>query len=339
MTTAQIRTCLLYEFKLKKNASEAARNICQAWGKDSVSKRDAQRWYKRFRSGDTSIEDQCRLGRPSAIDNSSLKIQIESNPQQSTRELADIFGVDNTTVCDHLRQIGKVKKLQKWVPHQLNENCKNQRLSICSSLLLRNKNEALLKRIITCDEKWINFDNTRRSGEWVDKDAQPSTVAKQRITPKKVMITVWWSMAGIIHYDFLGSGETITAESYCHQLDICHEKMKQKHPALINRNRPLLLHDNARPHVAKLTIQKLQELNYETLPHPPYSPDISPTDYHLFLSLDNFLRNKKFKNKDEVQHTFASFIESRDPDFFKNGINKLVERWQSVVDAHGAYFD
>lgn len=339
MTTAQIRTCLLYEYKLKKNASEAARNICQAWGKDSVSKRDAQRWFKRFRSGDTSLEDKCRSGRPSAIDNSSLKAQIESNPQQSTRALADIFGVDNTTVCDHLQQIGKVKKLQKWVPHQLSENCKNQRISICSSLLLRNKNEAILKRIITCDEKWIYFDNTRRSGEWVDKDAQPSTVAKQRITPRKVMIIVWWSMAGIIHYDFLQFGETVTAELYCRQLDACHEKLKQKHPALMNRNRPLLLHDNARPHVAKLTLQKLQELNYETLPHPPYSPDISPTDYHLFLSLDNFLRNKQFKSLDDVQHTFASFIESRDPDFFRSGINKLVERWQSVVDANGAYFD
>lgn len=339
MTTAQIRTCLFYEYKLKKNATEAAKNICQAWGKDSVTKRDAQRWFKRFRSGDTFLEDKCRSGRPSAIDNRLLKAQIESNPQQSTRELAYIFQVDNTTICDHLKQVGKVKKLQKWVPHLLSENCKNQRISICSSLLLRNKSEAFLKRIITCDEKWIYFDNTRRSGEWVDKDAQPSTIAKQMITPRKVMIIVFWSMAGIIHYDFLNFGETVTAELYCRQLDHCHEKLKQKHPALVNRNHPLLLHDNARPHVAKLTLQKLQELNYETLPHPPYSPDISPTDYHLFLSLDNFLRNKQFKSLDDVHHSFVSFIESRDPDFFRSGINKLAERWQRVVDANGAYFD
>ena len=95
----------------------------------------------------------------------------------------------------------------------------------------------------------------------------------------------------------------------------------------------------ARPHVAKLTLQKLQELGYETLPHPPYSPDISPTDYHLFLSLDNFLRNKTVNNREDVQNTFASFVENCDSLFFKNGINKLVKRWESVVNANGDYFD
>lgn len=339
MTTAQIRTCLLYEYKLNKNATEAAFNICQAWGKDAMTKRNAQRWFTRFRSGVTSIEDECRSGRPSAIDNNILKSLIESNPRQSTRELAEILNVDNTTVCDHLAQIGKVKKLQKWVPHLLSEKLKIQRLSICSSLLLRNKNESLLPRIVTCDEKWIMFDNSRRSGEWVDNDARPSTIPKRGLTSKKVMITVWWSMKGIIHYDFLKPGESITAESYCKLLDAFHEKLRQKHPALVNRDSPLLLHDNARPHVAKLTIAKLHELGYEILPHPPYSPDISPTDYHLFLSFDNFLRHKMFNNQYDVQQAFVSFIESRDPDFFKSGINKLVERWQSVVDANGAYFD
>ncbi|KAE9421322.1 hypothetical protein Angca_006525, partial [Angiostrongylus cantonensis] len=48
----------------------------------------------------------------------------------------------------------------------------------------------------------------------------------------------------------------------------------------------ILHHDNARPLVAEPALQKLNELDYETLPNPPYSSDLSPTDYHFFKHLD-----------------------------------------------------
>ena len=52
---------------------------------------------------------------------------------------------------------------------------------------------------------------------------------------------------------------------------------------MVNRRDPIMLHDNARPHVARLTLQKLTGLGYETLLHPPYSPGPSPTNYnHIF---------------------------------------------------------
>ncbi|CAD5222966.1 unnamed protein product [Bursaphelenchus xylophilus] len=99
---------------------------------------------------------------------------------------------------------------------------------------------------------------------------------------------------------------------------------------------------SARPtsHVyARPTLQKLNELGYETLPHPPYSPDLSPTDYHFFKHLDNLLQEKCFKNQDDAKTAFADFIASRTPDFYATGINKLVSRWQKCVDSNGFYFD
>ncbi|KAF2348386.1 hypothetical protein FHG87_020859 [Trinorchestia longiramus] len=71
-----------------------------------------------------------------------------------------------------------------------------------------------------------------------------------------------------------------------------HARLSEKRPALVNRRGPILLYDNARPHVARMTVQKLTELGYETLPHPPYSPDLSPTNYHLFKHLSTFLDGK-----------------------------------------------
>lgn len=58
--------------------------------------------------------------------------------------------------------MGKVNKLDKRVPHELNEKNEIEHLEISSSLLLRNKNDPCLDRIVACDEKWILYDNRRR---------------------------------------------------------------------------------------------------------------------------------------------------------------------------------
>jgi histone-lysine N-methyltransferase SETMAR len=117
-----------------------------------------------------------------------------------------------------------------------------------------------------------------------------------------------------------------------------HRKLQRLHPALVNRIGPILLHDNARPHVAQSTLQKLNELGYETLPHPPYSPDLSTTDYHFFKHLDNLLWEKVFNNQDAAENAFREFIDSRTTEFYASGKNKLVSRWQKC-DSNGFYFD
>ena len=152
-----------------------------------------------------------------------------------------------------------------------------------------------------------------------------------------VMLTVWWSATGLIHYSFLNAGETITTK-YCQQMDEMHQKIRQ-HPALVKRKSPILLHDNARPHVPKPTLQKLKKLDNKTLPHPTYSSDLSPTDYHFFKHLENFLPEKCFKNLSDIKNAFSDFIATRTQGFFYvTGINTLVLRWQKCVDSDGAYF-
>ena len=95
---------------------------------------------------------------------------------------------------------------------------------------------------------------------------------------KKVMVTVCWSAAHLIHYNFLNPGETITSEKYAQQIDQMHPKLSYLHLALVNRIGPVLHHDNVWPHTPQPTLQKLNELGYEVLPHLPYSPDLLPTN-------------------------------------------------------------
>ena len=69
MDKIQIRTIFLFQFKLGRKAAETAHDINDAFGPGTTNKRVAQQWFKKFRNGDKSLEDEDGRGRPTAVDN------------------------------------------------------------------------------------------------------------------------------------------------------------------------------------------------------------------------------------------------------------------------------
>ena len=114
-----------------------------------------------------------------------------------------------------------------------------------SSLTLRNNSEPFLNRIVTCDEKWVLYSNQQWPAQWLDREEAPKHFAKPSLHPEKIMVTVWWSAACLIHHRFLNSGETITSEKYAWQISEMHQKLQCLPPALVTRVGPILLYDNA----------------------------------------------------------------------------------------------
>ncbi|EYC42152.1 hypothetical protein Y032_0541g3191 [Ancylostoma ceylanicum] len=91
-------------------------------------------------------------------------------------------------------------------------------------------------------------------------------------------------------------------------------------PAIVNRSGPLLLQDRAPPHTSKLTGQKLTPLGIEVLPHPPHSPDLSPTDY-FFRALDANLREQQFPDVENVEIASQNFLKSCYLNLYSKGMN------------------
>jgi histone-lysine N-methyltransferase SETMAR len=81
------------------------------------------------------------------------------------------------------------------------------------------------------------------------------------------------------------------------------------------------------------------EMGWELLDHPPYSPDLSPSDFHLFRSLEHFLNKKKFRDIEHLRRELTNFFESKDNEFYERGIDLLPERWQKTLDSNGEYFN
>lgn len=335
-TEEHLRHCILFHFRSGVNATVATKKICDVYG-HVLKVNKCQHWFRKFSNGDFGLSDSARTGRPVGFDKDALKALVETNPKMSIQEIAKTLQATWSTVQRHLKEIGKVYRQGIWVPHLLSDMNKDQRRTICTSLLCRLRNDPFLRRIVTGDEKWVLYNNNKRTKQWLSQNQLAVPIPKPSLTLKKVLLCVWWDCGGIIHFELLKSGETVTAELYCQQLDRLRNQLFVKRPGLVNRKGVILQHDNARPHAAKLTQEKIRQLDWEVLPHPPYSPDIAPSDFHLFRSMEHSLKNLNFKNADDVRTRLESYFSSKDTEFYGRGIETLPTRWQKVLDNDGNY--
>ena len=157
-----------------------------------------------------------------------------------------------------------------------------KRKDACQSLLSWQRSSTWLDNIITGDEKWVLYTNTVRKRQWRPRDKPAIPTPKGELHPKKRMLCVWWGVKGVIYWELLPQNKKVTGTVYRDQLKRLKEQIDQKG---LGRQKVYLQHDNARPHLAEPVTRKIQELGWQVLPHPPYSPDLAPSDYHLFLSL------------------------------------------------------
>ncbi|GFY56090.1 histone-lysine N-methyltransferase SETMAR [Trichonephila inaurata madagascariensis] len=96
-----------------------------------------------------TLKNEPRAGLPSDFNDNILKAVLEQNPRQSTKCIAERLNTSQSTVIRHLEKLGKVNKLGVWVPHNLSERNKEDRLSIITSLRSQVKMEPFLNRIVT----------------------------------------------------------------------------------------------------------------------------------------------------------------------------------------------
>ena len=128
----------------------------------------------------------------------------------------------------------------------------------------------------------------------------------------------------------------VNSRKYCFLLEQL-KALDKKHLELVNRKCTIFHQDTARLHVSLMTRQKLLQLGWEVLIHPPYSPDIAPSDFHLFRSLQNSLNGKSFNSLEDCRRHLDQFFAQKDKKFWEDGIMKLPEKWQKVVEQNGEY--
>ncbi|GBM32644.1 hypothetical protein AVEN_89641-1 [Araneus ventricosus] len=82
----------------------------------------------------------------------------------------------------------------------------------------------------------------------------------------------------------------------------------------------------------------LYKLEWDFMQHPPYSPDMAPSDFYLFSHLQLHLDGAIFNSNEEVINEFDLFLDLPTPQFFAEGIEKLPKRWRTIVDFKGDHY-
>ncbi|UYV72441.1 SETMAR [Cordylochernes scorpioides] len=139
--------------------------------------------------------------------------------------------------------------------------------------------------------------NPTRQKSWGLPGQFPKQMPRPNRFGKKAMLCVWWDQTGVVYFELLKPGET---------------------------------HDNAPAHNATVVKNTIKDLDWELLPHPPYSPDLAPSDYHLFTSLGHALKSQEFSNSDILRKWLVEWFDSKGIEFFRQGIRKLPERWSEL---------
>jgi histone-lysine N-methyltransferase SETMAR len=156
----------------------------------------------------------------------------------------------------------------------------------------------------------------------------------------KVMLTVFWDSQGVLLAHFQKLGENVNSASYCEVLLMLRDAIRRKRPGQLAR-RVLIHHDNARPHAARGIQERIQELQWELLEHPPYNLDLAPSGFYLFgpPKKENNRGDKRSDDDEEVETEMWKWLRQQSKDFYAMGFDAVVNRWDKYVNVDGGYIE
>jgi len=192
------------------------------------------------------------------------------------------------------------------------------------------------------DETWLyHYDpeTKQQSMEWRHSGSpRPQKIPSANIRWKSSRLDFFSDQDGILPIDYLPKGQTINAEYYLSlqvQLkDILKEKRRGKFTKEV-----MFLHDNVLAHRALVTQKKMAYLGLQYLDHPPYSPDLAPSDYHLYPGLKKQLKVRHFSSDAEVIAAAQTWLDGQHSEFFLSGLQKLQQRAKRCIELRGEYVE
>ena len=153
------------------------------------------------------------------------------------------------------------------------------------------------------------------------------------------MLISFFDQKVIVHKEFVPPGQRVNAALYVEVLKRLRENARRKRPDQWRNNTWLLHHDYAPPHAALLTRRFLTDNNMTMVPHPPYSPDLAPSDLFLFPKLKMKFKGRRFQRLEEIQAESQAVPNTLRENDFQKYLKNWQNHWDRCQASEGEYVE
>lgn len=266
---------------------------------------------------------------------------LQANPGLSANQIAAELGKPATTVKSYLHNVLHYEfKKTRWIPHFLTDEQRKKRVSEAQELLevLEEAEADDFRFLVTGDESWF-FYTSPKLGLWMpESEARPEAQKPSHYGPK-TMIVVFWNIHGALIVEAIPKGRSATGEYFREAViaEICNSSVFQEAQS---QGKNFWVHmDNAPIHRAETVTEKMDDFGLLRAPHPPYSPDLAPSDFYLFGALKSRIRGIEFQNSDEIKEWIQSEFEKIPSDELRRVFRLWKMRLKACVDLEGHYVE
>jgi histone-lysine N-methyltransferase SETMAR len=341
-----LRSYIKTRWLLGLTATQIHGELTIAYGHGVVSYRTVAHWIHRFSSGREALDDDPRPGRPISVitqqNIDAVKDLVNDDPHISIDYIAYMLDISHGSVDTILKQHLMLKKISsRWIPHELTTAQRQRRVEICMENLQKIESGVWkLCDIVTGDESWFyhrKIPSKQESKAWVAKGTCPPTEVRRQQFESKTMFVIFFMTNGPLLIHKLPAGTSINAIYYRDKcLKTLVKNLHMKRPSSTT-NRIKLHHDNARPHVKDIIFDYLQGNKIKVMAHPPYSPDLAPSDFWLFNTLKRNLGS--YPDDTSLAKAISKELNSIPRQEYQKTFKKWIERMKLCIEHRGDYFE
>ncbi|GFW08079.1 mariner Mos1 transposase [Trichonephila clavipes] len=146
-------------------------------------------------------------------------------------------------------------------------------------------------------------------------------------------MTVFWDSHGVILIDYFQKRKTITRAYYASLLDKLKAELAEKLPHL--QKKKILFHqNNVLSYTSAVAMAKIYELRFELLDHPPYSPNLAPSDFFLFPHLKIVLEEHRFSSNEEAITFVNNYFAEKNSKYYLDRLQRWEHHWEKCVELY-----